>query len=143
MSKEVAPSRRELETYIEMGLTQQQMVDEHERRHNIRVARSTIAMALDRHGLVSVNPRKRYRDLIPWVMRPVHRQHRDVKMLRLECRTRAGLPVGEAEERRLYNWRTELAKAGAVVSYHPETPEGFYWVPRERTDMDIIRRPAA
>lgn len=127
--------------YLERGLSQQQIADEWEKDANIRVGRAAIGMAISRYGLKSTTQRGRYGDLIPWKVKPEHRQHRDIKHLRYESRRRRGMPLSEGELRRLENWKVALREAGAVIYYEPETKQGFFWVVREDKDDDLIRRP--
>lgn len=141
MNTQLVPDKTQMRKYLEKGLTQQQIVEQYEADTGIRVARSAIGLAIARYDLQSAVPRKRYSELIPWPLMQEHRQHRDVKMLRLESRRRQGLDVSEPELRRLENWLEALADADAVVMYHPDTEQGFWWVPREKRDTDIIRQP--
>lgn len=135
------PNKTQMRRYLEKGLTQQQIADQWEEDSNVRVSRAAIGLAIARYGLQSSKPRKRYAELIPWKIRPEHRQHRDVKMLRLESRRREGLPLSEDDKRRLTNWKAALLDAEAVVYYHPETEQGFFWTPREEQDGDLVRQP--
>jgi hypothetical protein len=68
--------------------------------------------------------------------------HNDARMLRLEGRRRKGGALSEAEKRWLTQWRERLDEAKAVVVYDGATTEGWFWVERQETDDDIIRRPS-
>lgn len=63
-------------------------------------------------------------------------------MLRREARRRQGMEASETDEFRLGRWLAGLEEDQAfVVHYDPDTEAGFFYVPREPTDDDIIRRP--
>ena len=50
---------------------------------------------------------------------------------------------GRVEIQWLTTWRRELEAHNAVVTYDPQTEEGFHWVQRNDLDDDVIRRPEA
>lgn len=139
---EKVPNKQQLEKYLKMGLTQQQIADRWERDSGVRVTRSAIANAIQRNGLKSNRPRDRYMNMIPWTLAPEHRNHADARLLRFEARRRQGKPLNDREMTWLQSWLEELQDKNAVIMYDPRWPEGFAWVPREDTDDDIIRRPA-
>ena len=64
-------------------------------------------------------------------------------MLRVEGRVRAGMEIRPTDAERHATWRRRLDEMNAVVHYDPDTDEGFFYVPREKGDTDIIRRPRA
>ncbi|MFI5763907.1 hypothetical protein ACIA8F_23580 [Streptomyces sp. NPDC051563] len=85
-------------------------------------------------------------DLIPWQVEEGHRWHYDLVMLRFEARRRAlekgdqNLPpLSENDASRLDAWKQNLIQANAVIYYDPTTEDGFFWVPRETSDTDIVR----
>lgn len=80
--------------------------------------------------------------LIPWDVRPVHRNSYHFMMLRIEAVIRAGLEVADIHRRRHASWLQEILELNAVVLYDPDTPDGFYLVPRLRDDDDLVRPPA-
>lgn len=142
MATRMVPDKRRLEYYLAQGLTQQQIVDQWEKDSNVRVSRSSIAMAIGRYGLASAKPRARYEDTLPWTVRTEHKNHYDARMLRLEGRRRRGGELSEADFRHLNEWKERLREAGAVVTYEPDTAQGFWWVLKNATDADnLIRRP--
>jgi hypothetical protein len=125
---------------IDSGMTQQEIADETYRRTGQRVTRAAVSAAMARAGMP---PRRgRYNELIPWTVKVEHGNHYACRMLRAESRLRAGLPLPDAELRRLRNWRQLLSDNGAVVHYDPDTRQGFFYVDaRKGIDMDLIRRP--
>lgn len=82
--------------------------------------------------------------LIPWDVRPQHRNNFHLSMLRVAARIRAGEldSIRPVELDHHTSWRCELSELNAVVLYDPHTPDGFYLVPRRKGDDDIIRRPS-
>ena len=134
------PGPKELEKYLEKGMTQQQIADAWEEATNVRVSRSTIGMAIARYGLESPHPRPRYENMLPWRVVAEHRMAYDARMLRAEGRRREGKSLTTKEKRLLTAWREQLDDSNAVIVYDPDTAEGFFWVPREEDDDDIIRR---
>ena len=125
--------------WITDGRTYRWMVEEYERRYDLRVSPTMFSNFRRRHGL----DRRITRDheLIPWETKTEHRHAYPLTMLRFEARRRAGMPLAEAEKRRLDSWLRELRELNAVVLYDPDTPDGFYLVPREEGDDDLIRQP--
>ena len=139
--KQIVPDPTQMRRYLEQGLSQAGIVDKYEEDTGIRVSRSAIAMAIGRYGLKSSRPRPRYTDTVPWHVLPEHRNHNDARMLRLEGRRREGLPLSEKELRWLEQFIDLLRERNAVIDYNPKTKKGFWWVPREEGDDDIVRRP--
>ena len=136
----VLPDRTELRRMKDAGMTHQQIADEVERRTGQRVTRNAVTMAMARHGL-SGNP-TRYSDEIPWRVRQKHERHYALAMLRLYARRRRGVRLNTDQTQRLDSWLGQLADNDRVVFYEPESPDGFYYVPRQPEDgEDIIRRP--
>ncbi|MEU0739271.1 hypothetical protein [Streptomyces sp. NPDC006134] len=80
-------------------------------------------------------------DLIPWHVKEEHRYRYDLTMLRAEARRRDGKELSADMEQRLEAWLRDLKAKDAVVYYNPDTEEGFFLVPREESDDDLIRRP--
>lgn len=137
----VAPDKNWLERKTRDGLTQQQMVDAWEEDSGYRMSRSAIAMAMARYGVASAHPRPRYEDMLPWRVSDEHRMAADARLLRLEARRRKGEKLTADELRWLTGWRERLREANAVIHYDPNTVEGFFWLERDDSDDDIIRRP--
>ena len=79
-------------------------------------------------------------ELIPWAVDERHRWAYPVQMLRLEARHRAGLPFRDADVARHRNFMARLRDNKLVIAYTPE--HGFYEVPRQPADTDVVRRPA-
>lgn len=139
--KRIVPDPKQMEAYLNRGLTQAQIVEEYENDTGIRCSRSAIAMAMDRYGLKGKRVRPRYMDMLPWRVAHEHRMHNDARMLRLEAKRRRGEALKTAELRWLTAWLDELDRKNVVIDYNPRSKRGFWWLPRTDEDTDIIRRP--
>lgn len=134
------PSDSILAKWREEGLSLNEMVDRIEKETGHRVARSTVASALSRAGLTN---RVRYTDEIPWPRIKVeHNRHYALTMLRYLARRNQGLPLDDNQEERLDSWLDRLDEENAVVTYREDSPDGFYYIPRKKSDGDgVVRRP--
>ncbi|MFE0964047.1 hypothetical protein [Streptomyces fungicidicus] len=130
---------QEVIRWFEEGWTYAEMTEEYRQKYNIEMKPSAWGNFRYRKGL----DRRIARDdeLIPWAVKKEHRSLYPLMMLRLEARKRAGLPNDEDKTKRLESWRAMLEEENAVVHYDPDTADGFFYVPREDGDDDIIRRP--
>ena len=124
---------------VSQGLTHQQIADVLSRETGYQISRSTVSAALHRARLTE--PSKKYHDEIPWRVREEHQTHYAARMLRLLGRRRAGVANSEESDRRLDAWLRQLEGAGAVVTYVPDTPEGFYYTAGEPTEDGIPIMP--
>lgn len=129
----------EVKRWFEEGKTYREMVDLYREQYNLEVSQTMFSNRRALRGWT----RRHVRDdeLIPWHVEPQHRNERPVVMLRLEARKRAGLPISESEEAELAYFLGQLKEKSAVVYYDPTTERGFFYVPREAGDDDLIRRP--
>lgn len=132
----------EVRDWIEEGKPYRWMVSEYDRKYNLPVSVSMFSEFRSTRGLT----RRVVRDpeLIPWMVKPEHRIDTILANLRTEARVRAG----EAPEDLSYGVRTRwqafkrrLEEGDLVVHYDPDTEDGFFLVPRQPEDTDIIRRP--
>ncbi|MFJ6680602.1 hypothetical protein [Streptomyces werraensis] len=125
--------------WFEEGRTYQWMIDKYKEKYGIDTVPSMWGNFRRRRGL----DRRIIRDddLIPWMVKEEHRWAYPLVMLRTEARRRAGKPVTEADQGRLATWKKMLEEENAVVHYDPETEEGFFYIPRQPADDDIIHRP--
>ena len=131
----------EVRRWFEQGKTYAWMVQEYQRRYDLRVAPAMFSNRRSARGW----ERRLTRDdeLIPWGVNRKHRWHRYLGMLRLEARFRRfGIDgIGEGDVRELASFRERLKESDAVIDYNPETERGFFAVPREPGDRDIVRQP--
>lgn len=130
---------QEVIRWFEEGRTYQWMTEQYKTKYNIETVPSLWGNFRRRRGLA----RRINRDdeLIPWHVLPQHRWAYPLAMLRVEGRIRAGYEVRPTDAERHESWRRMLEEEGAVVHYDPDTDQGFFYVPRESGDDDIIRRP--
>lgn len=139
MPTKILPPVSELRAMVESGLTHQQIADVLTRETGYHVSRSAISVAL--HRANETKPAKKYEAEIPWRVREDHQTHYAARMLRLLGRRRAGVTNSEESDKRLDSWLTMLREAGAVVTYVPDTPDGFYYTPGQpgRDGIPILR----
>lgn len=116
------------------------MVEEYRRKYNIE---TTIAMWGNFRSRRGLDRRlDRSPELIPWQVNREHRWAYPLMMLRAEARRRRGEELRESDKTRLISWRARLVEGDLVVHYDPDTPEGFFLVPRRPgVDHDLIRDP--
>lgn len=135
----LVPPVEELREMRGRNMTHQQIADEIFHRTGERVTRNAVTMALGRAGVKGTV--RRYDDLIPWRVKPKHEHNYHLAMLRFEARRRRELPLTESQVRRLDGWLRRLEEHGMVIYYEPDSPDGFYLLPRQESDTDIIRHP--
>ncbi|OII68267.1 hypothetical protein [Streptomyces sp. CC77] len=80
-------------------------------------------------------------DLIPWKIADQHRWDYNLVMLRAEARKRAKHKLSDEEAAKLESWKEWLKQNSLVIYYDAETEDGFFAVPREDRDTDLIRVP--
>jgi hypothetical protein len=125
---------------VERGLTHKEIADMVSRQTGYPVSRSTVSAAL--HRAKETTPAKKYPDEIPWTVSEEHQTHYAARMLRLLGRRRAGVQNSAEAEKRLDSWLNQLHEKHAVVTYVPDTPDGFYYVegePEPATGVPILR----
>ncbi|WP_353707252.1 hypothetical protein ABRQ22_14695 [Cellulosimicrobium sp. ES-005] len=129
----------EVRRWFEEGRSYAWMVEEYERKYNISTTPSLWANYRRRKGL---EPRLvRDEALIPWRVAPEHRWAYPLALLRIEARRRAGAEISANDEGRLARFKETLADGDLVVHYDPDTEEGFFLIPREPGDKDMIHEP--
>lgn len=130
---------QEVIRWFKEGRTYEWMSEQYRQKYGIETVPSLWSNFRRRRGLA----RRITRDdsLIPWAVKPEHRWAYPLTMLRLEARARAGEPINAAHAVRHRNFMRRLTEGGLVVSYDPNTAEGFHLVPREANDVDLIRQP--
>lgn len=129
----------ELERWYNEGMTYKEMAYRYLVKYNLEVSPTLFSSWRKRKGL----DKRIVRDdhLIPWEVKPEHRYNYEVSMLRLVGRQRAGRPLSDLELQRVTSWVATLEEDQAVIHYDPETEQGFWRIPREPGDDDLIRRP--
>ncbi|WDS51745.1 immunity repressor [Streptomyces phage Triumph] len=139
MAKRKIQDEGEVIRWFAEGRTYQWMIDEYKRKYGIDTVASMRGNFRKRRGLDRRITRND--DLIPWFVKEEHRWKYPVAMLRVEARLRDGQDLSETEQARLASWKEMLSEEKAVVHYDPDTEDGFFYVPREPGDTDIIRAP--
>ncbi|WP_327068714.1 hypothetical protein [Kitasatospora sp. NBC_01302] len=127
--------------WLREGKSYAWMVEKYLEKYNIQTTTSMWATFRHRKGLDLRITRDA--DLIPWEVKEEHRWQYPLVMLRFEARRRAGHELKEADLSRLTSWKAERESTGTVVYYAPQTEDGFFYVPREASDTDLIREPIA
>lgn len=133
-------NEQEATRWIEEGRTYQWIIDEYKRKYNIE---TTISMWGNFRRRKGIDTRiVRDEELMPWPVKEEHRWSYPPMMLRAEARRRTGREVGGDYNTRLDSWLESRRIDDTVVHYDPETPEGWFYVPRRKgIDTDLIRVP--
>lgn len=129
MPARILPPASRLRQLVAQGMTHQQIADLITRETGHPVGRSTVSAALHRAGEAQMA--KRYPQEIPWRVREEHQSHYAARMLRLLGRRRKGIANSTEMDQRLDAWLKQLEDAGAVVTYVPDTEDGFFYVKGE------------
>lgn len=140
MPAKVLPDITTLRRMADNGMTYSQIVEKVYQDTGERVTRQAISAALNRAG--AGKDVIRYLDVIPWTVRAQHNKHYAARMLRLVGRKQRGVQLSETDQRKLESWLRLLDDNGAVVTYEPDTEEGFFYVARRPGDLKLIRPPA-
>lgn len=130
---------QEVIRWFEEGKTYQEMQQIYLDKYNIETVPSMWGNFRRRRGLSRRIARND--ELIPWHVKAEHRWAYPVAMLRAEARRRAGFELPDDMQGRVNSWLKMLEEQKAVVHYDPDTEQGFFYVPREGEDDDIIHRP--
>ncbi|ATW61306.1 immunity repressor [Streptomyces phage Dexers] len=131
----------EVVRWFEEGRTYAWMIEEYRRKYNIETVPSMWGNFRRRRGLQRRITRND--ELIPWQVKPEHRWLYPIAMLRAEARRRekGDEALSELERTRLPSWLKMLKDENAVVHYDPDTEEGFFYIPRQEGDDDLIHKP--
>ncbi|MFY1620027.1 hypothetical protein [Micromonospora sp. WMMD736] len=116
------------------------IISEYKRKYDIEIGNGTISNWRSQLGL----EKRAVRDasLIPWAVKREHRLNHMLQMLRTEARRRAGQPIPAERMKQLESWLRNVREEDAVVHYDPDTPQGWWLVPRRPgIDNDLIRVP--
>lgn len=130
---------KEIEQLLRSGKTQQDVVDLYSSR-GVEISQSAISQAITA-GRIKVDT-NRHTGGIPWKLLPQHRHLHAARMLRTLARLEAGLEVGPSLRDQVRTWREGLEIEDSVITYDPDTPEGFWRVPRRSgIDLGWVREP--
>jgi hypothetical protein len=125
------------------GQTYEWMINEYLTKYNIETTVSLWANFRRRRNL---EPRTNHdAELIPWTVQERHRWAYPLQMLRIEGRVRAGgaRPTG-SDAARHHNFILRLRDRGEVITYLPDTPEGFHYIARDPSQDApdaLVRKP--
>jgi hypothetical protein len=114
---------------VDAGMTHREIAEEVSRRTGTKISRSSVSAALFRAG--EATNAKRYVEEIPWTVKEEHQTHYAARMLRLLGRRRKGIQNSAESDARLDAWLRQLERARAVVTYVPDTEDGFFYVQGE------------
>lgn len=139
MPREKLVNRPEAIAWLSEGRTYAWCVQQHAAKYNVMTSVGMWAKLRKQAGL----ERRITRDenLIPWSVKAEHRWAYPLVMLRFEAKRRAGKQLSEQELSKVDPFLAKLAEQNLVVYYDADTEEGFFLVPREATDTDIVRLP--
>lgn len=107
-------------------MTHKQIAELVTRETGYPVSKTSVSAALHRAGYTK--SAKKYPDEIPWTVKDQHQTHYAVRMLRLLGRRNAGIRNSEEQDARLDAWLGKLEASDAVVTYFPDTEDGFFYV---------------
>ena len=129
----------EIEQMLRSGKTQQQVVAIY-RERGLDITQSAISQAIS-SGRIKVDT-NRNSGAVPWKLKAEHRWLNSARMLRTLARLERGLPVGPSLEAQVKVWKEGLEEEGSVITYDPDTKEGFWRVPRRPgIDLGWVREP--
>lgn len=117
----------EVEQLLRSGWSQMRVVRLYADRGLI-VSQSAISQAITA-GRIKVDT-DRGTSGVPWRLKPEHRHRHAARMLRTQARLDAGKTIGSTLAVQVESWRAGLELEDSVVHYDPDTPEGFWRVPR-------------
>ena len=129
--------RATLKRYVQLGLTQEEMVVRFREETGETRGRAAFAVAMSRYGVKSIKRRetKVFSETLPWRVKAEHANQYPARMLRALGRREAGAKLPKAEAKRLDSWLKDLDEDNAVIHYDPDTPQGFWRVARPRRTM--------
>lgn len=145
------PSDEELHDYAARGVTREQVAQEHFEKTGELVKPNSITHLMRKLGLTDT--KNRYRETVPWRVKPKHDKGRggyDLRMLRALGKRLIGELDNDDESRRLDAWLRQRRELHQVVAYDPSLEDGFIYVdtrtlPSEKLatidpDIPIIRK---
>lgn len=130
---------QEILRWFEEGKTYREMCDIYRDKYHLEVVPSLFGNFRRRRGLARRIARND--DLIPWRVAERHQFAYPLAMLRVESRLREGLPLRQTDDERVTSWKAMLEEGNLVVHYDPETADGFFYIPREPGDEDLVHMP--
>lgn len=132
MPRKVIPDN-EVEQLLRQGLSQVRVSEILREEFHIDVTPHAISMWRRRRGLPKVKARP---DIIPWPVRTGHSSLWPAKMLRALARREAGEQLPGRVGVDLDRWLSKLDDGDLVVTYDPDTEQGWFYV-RRRPGVDV------
>lgn len=130
----------EVMRWFEEGMTYERMAEIYKEKYHIEITPTAFAVWRNRRGLKERNLHDD--NLMPWRVAPQHRHMHVAVQLRTEARRRAGATLSPHAAKVNEAFVRRLKEEGLVVHYDPNTPDGWFFIPREACDSDIVRHPA-
>lgn len=122
---------------LRAGNTQQQVAD------RFRVTQAAVSASIKRGNIKIDYPNQTEGRAVPW--HPIRAEHRDrylIRMLRALHRRNQGLKNAPVLEAMLDKFLASAEELDFVVTYDPDTEDGFFRVPRRHgIDEGLIRNP--
>lgn len=119
------------------GATQQEVAERY------GVTQAAVSVNIKRGNIKIDYPNQPEGRAVPW--HPIRKEHRDrylIRMLRAAHRREQGLKSAPVLEAMLDTFLAQAAELDFVVTYDPDTEEGFFRVPRRHgIDEGLIRNP--
>lgn len=123
---------------VEEGMSYKAMAQRWYEETNNLVNPKTFTVRCSRLGLT--NP-PATSPLLPWVVEMRHQHKNTIQVLRYERKRRAGEYVPARKLAQCEAWVAERLRKNVVIRYEPNSEKGFWEVPREWFDTDIVRDP--
>ena len=121
------------------GKTDGQIVRYLAEHEDITVTRQAISAWRKRRG---DDMRPQAPKALPWTLRPEHRQLEPARVIRWHARVERGEELDPADRVRYDRAMKRLQDDRVVIHYDPDTPQGWFVLPRrEGIDLGIIREP--
>lgn len=122
---------------LRAGATQQQVADK------FGVTQAAVSANIKRGNIKVDYPNQTEGRSVPWhPIRPEHRDRYLVRMLRANARRAQGLKSAPVLEAMLDKFLQAADEQDFVVTYDPDTDEGFFRVPRRHgIDEGLVRNP--
>jgi hypothetical protein len=105
------------------------------------VAKSTVSEAFTKMNRpFGGNAPVDYQRILPWHIVRDHQALDGALRLKAHIRSRLGLELTPAAEKRLTNWQVRLRTNNLVLDYRPEEGSPWVYVPRMPEDGDLVIR---
>ena len=118
------------------GLTHEQIAERIFETTGQKPARATVSVAIARAG--KSEPRKRFKEEIPWRLKGADIKAYPIRMLRLLGHRRAGDDLTDEENKRLDSWLETMERENAVVAWDPDSTPSVFYTDRQEGDHPEI-----